>query len=262
MATVKPIPTPPAPPTNSGIFPGYRVNPPGIGADAYGKRGSLEPTSDMGKTPSWWQDYRYSGAYEPGAELATTVNMLIPYMSPIDRKYWSGWLYQQDPNQFGGYAPDKIKDTDYGNEGDLATRGSYTSADRAKGAWQALSNRLLNKDDAVTTNDATMGDLGPAAPWLQRVFGALQKYDTPTTGDRRTRAQERALQNELNQFWSEAQGSEDLQPYLELAKRFVAPSFKNAPISTPTPMGARESAYQQPTSSYTRNNYVSNPRWL
>ena len=260
MATTTPIPTPPSPPTNAGIFPGYRG--PGTGEDAYGRRGVLENTSDVGQTPSWWTDYRYSGAYEPGAELATTVNMLIPYMSPIDRKYWSGWLYQQDPNKFAAYEPGKIENAGYGNEGDLATRGSYTSANRAGEAWKALSNRLLNKDDDVATNDATMGDLGPAAPWLQRVFGALQQYDTPTVGDRRTRAQERALQNELNQFWSEAQGSEDLQPYLELAKRFAAPSFKNAPISTPTPMGARQSAYEAPYQSYSRSNFVANPRYI
>lgn len=260
MATTTPIPTPPIPPTNAGIFPGYRG--PRTGSDAYGRRGVLENTSDVGQTPSWWTDYRYSGAYEPGAEAAMAINQLIPYMSPIDRKYWTGWLYNQDTNRFAAYEPGKIAEQDFGNEGDLATRGSYTSADRARSAWKALSERLLNKDDDNPANDATIGDLGPAVPWLQRVFGALQQYDTPTVGDRRTRAQERALQNELNQFWSEAQGSEDLQPYLDLAKRFAAPSFKNAPVSTPTPMGARESAYQQPTTSWQRNSFVSNPRYI
>ena len=259
MATTTVIPTPPSPPNNMGIYPGFRPSQPPV--YSYKSGVPTQPT-DVGSTPSWWTDYRYSGAYEPGAELATTVNMLIPYMSPIDRKYWSSWLYQQDPSKFAGYEPGKIANDAYGSEGDLATRGSYTSADRAQSAWTALSNRLLNKDDNIATNDATMGDLGPAAPWLQRVFGALQQYNTQNVGDRRTRAQERALQNELNQFWSEAQGSEDLQPYLELAKRFVAPSFKNAPVSTPTPMGARQSAYEAPYQSYSRSNFISNPRYI
>lgn len=250
------IPIPPAPPrTDSGIYPGYR------GPEDDARREGIAAGSEFGR-PSWWTDYRYSGAYEPGAELAMTVNTLLPYMSPIDRKYWSSWLYQQDPNRFGGYAPGKIAEQDYGSEGDLATRGSYTSAGRATDAWTALSNRLMNKDDTNPANDAAIGDLGPAAPWLQRVFGALQRYNTQEVGDRRTRAQERALQNELNQFWSEAQGSEDLQPYLELAKRFVAPSFKNAPISTPTPMGARQGAYEAPYQSYARNQFISNPRYV
>ena len=252
---------------NMGIFPGYRGPDTSVVNDASTSTkhtlGVPQPPQPPSfNKPSWWTDYQYSGAYEPGAELAMSVNTLLPYMSPIDRKYWSSWLYQQDPSRFGNYAPGKIDQSAYGEEGDLASRGSFTAADRANQAWTALSNKLLNKEDTNAANDAKIEDMGPAVPWLQRVFGALQQYSTPDQTSRRTRAQERSLQNELNQFWSEAQGSEDLQPYLELAKRFVAPSFQNAPISTPTPMGARESAYQQPYTSYTRNNYVSNPRWL
>lgn len=253
--TVTGLPTPPAPPTNKGIYPGYG-GPIDNLANATATR---QPTLSR---PSWWTDYRYAGAYEPGAELAMTVNTLLPYMSPIDKKYWSSWLYQQDPSKFGGYAPGKIAEGDYGSEGDLSQRGSFTSSDRATQAWNALSGRLLNTDDADVKNDAKIEDMGPAVPWLQRVFGALQQYAPADATSRRTRAQERGLQNELNQFWSEAQGSQDLQPYLELAKRFVAPSFQNAPISTPTPTAARESAYQQPYSSLSRNSYISNPRWL
>ena len=208
--------------------------------------------------PSWWKTYQYSGAYDPNAELAMTVNTLIPYMSPIDKRYWTGWLYQQDPAKFSYYNPAGIND--YGVEGGEAARGSWVDAGRATNAWNALQATLLG-----TTTPKPVGDMGAAVPWMQRVMETAKKYapggGESTGWDRRTRAQERAMQSDLASLWSEASASTDLQPYLELAKRFVAPSYQTAPISTPTPMGICEAAY--PTGTYTsRMNYVTNPRFL
>lgn len=215
--------------------------------------------------PAWWKSYQYSGAYDPNAELAMTVNALLPNMSPIDQQYWSSWLYQQDPAKFVAYNPaNKIN---FGTEGPEAQRGAFTTANRATQAWDFLRNTLLNTSDTNPANDKKIEDMGPAVPWLQRVMEATKRYAPAggegTGSDRRTRAQERALQSDLTSLWSEAQSSQDLQPYLELAKRFVAPSYATAPISTPTPMGMREAAY--PTNSYnsySRMNFVSNPRYI
>ncbi len=238
------IPTPPKPPV---------VVPPAPAPVAAGQ-------------PAWWKPYSYSGAYDPDAELAMTVNALLPSMSPIDKQYWSSWLYQQDPAKFAGYNPaNKI---DFGPEGGEAQRGAFTSAQRANDAWNFLQKTLLGTGDADPTNDKKIEDMGPAVPWLQRVFEAQKRYAPPAnatgTGfDRRTRAQERALQSDLTSLWSEAQSSQDLQPYLEVAKRFVAPSYSTAPISTPTPAGVREGAYNPANyNSYSRMNFVSNPRYL
>lgn len=222
------------------------------------------PGNPYGATP-WWKEYKYSGAYDPSAELAMTVNAILPQMSPIDRRYWSSWLYQQDPSKFASYKPGSI--ADYGSEGDEATRGAYTSANRAQLTRKALMDTLLNTGDADATNDKKVEDMGAALPWLERVLNTVERYSpaggNATGADRRTRAQERALQSDLTSLWSEGQSSTDLQPYLELAKRFVMPSFEKAPISSPTPIGSRESSYN-PSSyqSYSRNNFVSNPRFL
>lgn len=214
--------------------------------------------------PAWWKEYKYSGAYDPNAELAMTVNALLPSMSPIDRRYWSSWLYQQDPAKFANYNPEK--NLDYGREGDEAARGAFTTAGRAGNAWDFLQKTLLGTGDTDPANDKKIEDMGPAVPWLQRVMESVKRYapagGEATGADRRTRAQERALQSDLTSLWSEAQSSNDLQPYLELAKRFVAPSYENAPISTPTPAGFREQAYTNNPQSYSRMSWVSNPRYL
>lgn len=222
------------------------------------------PGNAFGATP-WWKPYSYSGAYDPSAELAMTVNAMLPQMSPIDRRYWSSWLYQQDPAKFATYNPGSI--TDFGTEGDEATRGSYTSAQRAQATKKALMDTLLNKGDADPVNDKKVEDMGAALPWLERVLNTVERYapggGNATGADRRTRAQERALQSDLTSLWSEGQSSTDLQPYLELAKRFVMPSFERAPISTPTPIGSREGSYNPGTyQSYSKSNFVSNPRYL
>ena len=222
------------------------------------------PQAGFGETP-WWKDYKYSGAYDPSAELAMTVNSLLPTMSPIDRRYWSSWLYQQDPAKFVSYKPGTI--ADYGTEGDVATQGSYASADRAKDAWKRISDTILGTGTPETTDDKKVEDMGAALPWLQRVLDTTARYapgaSAGTGAGRRTRAQERAMQSDLTGLWSEAQSSQDLQPYLELAKRFVMPSLDKAPISTPTPMGTREGAYNPASyQSYSKSGFVSNPRFI
>jgi hypothetical protein len=193
-----------------------------------------------------------------------SVNALLPSMSPIDRRYWSSWLYQQDPAKFSGYNP--AGNLDYGSEGAESQRGAFTTSQRAAQAWDFLQKTLLGTGDTDPANDKKIEDMGAAVPWLQRVMETAKRYapgSTAGTGaDRRTRAQERAMQSDLTSLWSEAQSSQDLQPYLELAKRFVAPSYETAPISTPTPAGFREGAYQPNYQSYSRMNFVSNPRYL
>ncbi len=223
------------------------------------------PPAPPSQNPAWWKPYQYSGAYDPNAELAMTVNALLPSFSPIDRRYWSSWLYQQDPAKFAAYSP--AANLNYGTEGTEAQRGAFTTAGRANNAWDFLQKTLLNTGDADPKNDKKLEDMGVAVPWLQRVMNTVSRY-APQGGegtgeDRRTRAQERALQSDLTSLWSEAQSSQDLQPYLEVAKRFVAPSYETAPISTPTPMGVRGEAYNPNSyNSYSRMNFVSNPRYL
>lgn len=223
------------------------------------------PTPTFGDTP-WWKDFKYSGAYDPSAELAMTVNALLPAFSPIDRKYWSSWLYQQDPAKFASYKPGAI--ADYGQEGDVATQGAYASAGRAQDAWKRISDTILGTGTPDTKDDKKVEDMGAALPWLQRVFNTVERYapgvaDDSTGAGRRTRAQERALQSDLTSLWSEAQASQDLQPYLELAKRFVMPSLSKAPISTPTPMGSRAESYNPASyQSYSKSNFISNPRFV
>lgn len=205
----------------------------------------------------WWKPYQYTGAYDPNAELAMTANSLMPYMSPIDKKYWSSWLYQQDPEKFAAYNP--ANNLDYGAEESPSERTGYVSGQRASDAWNFLQQNVLG---GGTSNPKQIKDMGPAVPWLQRVMGLESEY-APTGGGRRTRAQEMGLQNQLGRLMSEAQSSPDLQPYQELARQFVAPSFERAPISSPVPSGSRYDILPQyQYGSYSRMNTISNPRFL
>lgn len=205
--------------------------------------------------PSWWRPYSYSGAYDPNAEVAMTINALLPYMSPQSAYEQANYLAQQD-KAFKDYAA--LTPATFGPEGDLAQRGAFTSAQRAQAEQAALRG--------IIPQGKTPYDMGPAMPWLQSVLDTLTQYAPPpgATGtgfDRRTRADERAMQNRLNVLFSQAQSSPDLQPYIELARNIVAPTYMNAPIGNASPVGFRESAYQG-TPYQVKNNYVLNPKFV
>lgn len=213
------------------------------------------PPAPGGGTPAWWRPYSYSGAYDPNAELAMTINNLLPYMSPQSAYEQARYLAQQD-KAFADY--NNLTPQSFGQEGPQSQQGAFISAPHAQQEWQALQS--------IIPKGKSMYDLGPAMPWLKSVLDTMTQFAPPTgatgTGaERRTRSDERAMQNQLNVLFSQAQSSPDLQPYVELARNLVAPTWMNAPIGNASPIGFRESAYQG-TPYQVKNNYVLNPKFV
>lgn len=173
--------------------------------------------SGVGDKPSWWKALKPS-QMNTDTEYLSTLNLLIPFLSPEDQKTVASTIYQMDAKNFGHLNPEGI-DVKPENPIADATEVKFESSERARKALSAMTALA----GAVGKKDS---ELGPGYRYLRSIIDVADKFGAKDAINRQTRAQYQQMLAALDPLLAESSGSGGvLAPYGSLVKMLSQPFF-------------------------------------
>ena len=178
--------------------------------------------------PDWWKAMKPSELNEQSEYLAS-VNMMIPFMSPEDRKTVAAQLYIADPENFAHLNPEKLLPPGIAPKVKPETRTErafYMGAERSREAITAL-DRLREVMGKETT------DFGPGYHFLRSVAATAGRYGgeggPPGVPDLMTREKTRGMLGALDPILAMGRG-EPISAYGPAAQAFGTPFFSGGQL--------------------------------
>ena len=213
--------------------------PPGSEEEAKKRRGRTKPhweeTYHVANAPSWWKGFT-ANKLSRGAEQASIINALIPFMSAKDQVAAASMLSTMS-DAFKAYKNVGAIPNEKPNDAERQWMGS-------KERMQGMLDSLSQMRKSSGTNFGT----GPGLAFMQNVVKNMNA-NAASGSNTQTRQQLLNMGNALSAFSSQAQ-SGSLSPYAALLKMIAQPSYTEGYLNPTTQVGADQYISGTPMPGY------------
>lgn len=216
------------------------IPPPGEEEEEKKRKGRTKPhweeSYHVADAPSWWKGMT-ANKLSHGAEQASIINAMIPFMSAKDQVAAASMLSSMF-DAFKGY---KNVGTVPNEEPDAADRQWMGSKERMQG--------MLNTLNMMREASGAKFDKGPGMAFMENVVKNMNANAAGAVGATQTRQQLLNMQNALSPFLAQTQNGA-LSPYGSLVKMLMKPSYTGGYLNPTTQIGNNEFISGSPLAGY------------